>query len=53
MNLNIGNTNEGKKNPNMSLFNERVMSLKLKGVSDRAAAKKLKVAHSTMFQSNV
>ena len=48
MNLNIGNTNEGEKNPNMSLFNERVMSLKLKGVSDRAAAKKLKVAHSTI-----
>ena len=48
MKLNTGNNAKGKNEQNMSIFNERVLSFKLKGLSDRAVAKKLKVAHSTI-----
>jgi len=48
MKLNAGNNAKRKNEQNMSIFNERVLSFKLKGLSDRAVAKKLKVAHSTI-----
>jgi ATP-dependent phosphoenolpyruvate carboxykinase len=48
MSLKAGNNSKGKNEQNMAIFNESVMSLKLKGLSDRAAAKELNVAHSTI-----